>query len=96
MSTQMLHAGISRHALIAVSGALAAGWLLAGCGNGDDSVTDNQTTTETTETTSETTEGENTIEVPSPDIDVPSPDVDMPSVDVPSPEMPEVTPSPVP
>jgi hypothetical protein len=94
MSTQMLHAGISRHALIAVSGALAAGWLLTACGNGDDSVTDNQTTTETTETTSETTDGENTIEVPSPDIDVPSPD--MPSVDVPSPEMPEVTPSPVP
>ena len=93
MSTQMLHAGISRHALIAVSGALAAGWLLTACG--DDSANDNQTTTtETTETTSETTEGENTIEVPSPDIDVPSPD--MPSVDVPSPEMPEVTPSPVP
>ncbi|WP_156448305.1 hypothetical protein [Mycobacterium sp. NAZ190054] len=84
----MSRAGLSRSILVAVSGALAAGWLLVGCGGDDASdgeMSPTETTTEmtTTETTTPT-EGENTIEIPSPNIDIPSP------------EMPEITTSPAP
>ncbi|MGV0643191.1 hypothetical protein [Mycolicibacterium sp. XJ879] len=72
-----MHAGYARPVLVTISGALAAGWLLAACGDSQTADTETTTTT-TTETTTEapqTTEGEgegdNTIEIPSPDIDVP-------------------------
>ncbi|MGV0716514.1 hypothetical protein ABQE93_14030 [Mycolicibacterium sp. XJ662] len=71
-----MHSGIARPALVTISGALAAGWLLAACGDSQTADTETETTTTTTtaETTTEapqTTEGDNTIEIPSPDIDVP-------------------------
>lgn len=93
----MNHTGLSRSALLTVSGVAATGWLLVGCGNGEspgegtspaETTTTETTTTETTtiETTppETTTDGENTIEIPSPNIEIPSP------------EVPNVTPSPVP
>ena len=77
-----------RPVLIAASGALAAGWLVA-CGD-DEAATTDTTTTETTQTT-QTTDGETTIEVPSPDVNVP--DVEVPSPDINVPDV-EVTPNP--
>lgn len=76
-----MHSGFARPVLVTISGALAAGWLLAACGDSQtaDTETETTTTTTTTETTTteapQTTEGEgegdNTIEIPSPDINVP-------------------------
>ncbi|MGE2724683.1 hypothetical protein [Mycolicibacterium pulveris] len=69
-----MHFGFARPALITITGALAAGWLLVACG--DSQTADTETTTTTTTTTTEATEttpgeGDNTIEIPSPDIDIP-------------------------
>lgn len=101
MAIQMTFAATARPALITVSGALAAGWLLVACGDDGTADTENTTvetteTTQTTETTTETTEPAETTEPTETTdgentIEIPSPDVD-----IPSPEMPEVTPSPVP
>ncbi|WP_460353989.1 hypothetical protein [Mycobacterium sp. ZZG] len=100
----MSHAELSRSAVLTVSGLAAAGWLLVGCGNGNDESPDGGTSpaeVTTTETaTSETTTTEATTTEPtSPEtttdgentIEIPSP-----NIDIPSPEIPEVTPSPVP
>lgn len=72
----MRYSAILRPVLLGVSGALAAGVLVA-CGD-DEAGTTETTTTETTQTT----ENEGTIEVPSPDVTIPSPDVDLPEVTV--------------
>lgn len=81
----MTYPALLRPVLIAVSGALAAGFLVA-CGDDDGADTTDTTTTETTTTettqTTQTTDDEGTIEIPSPSIDVPSPSVDLPEVTV--------------
>lgn len=100
----MTYAGITRPALITVSGALAAGWLLVACG--DDETPDTDRTTETTTQTTAETTTETDTPSPEPPTEPAQPtettdgqntiEIPTPEIDIPSPELPEVTTTPVP